>query len=190
MLDRVRLDLRFDAQALVEDLDRLVSCEWIDHFVQQNYEGSWQVLPLRGKAGETHPVMQIYSDPTCKHFEDTALLDSTPYFREVLETFQCPLRAVRLMKLTPGSRIKEHTDYDLAAENGEARLHIPITTNEKVTFLLNGTRVRMDAGECWYLRLSDPHSASNAGDTDRIHLVIDTEVDPWLRAHLQSAVGV
>lgn len=90
---------------------------------------------------------------------------------------QCPLMAVRIMKLTPGSRIREHTDHDLDIDRGLARLHVPIITIEYVYFRLNGTRIVMNEGECWYLRLSDRHSVENNGQSDRIHLVIDAEAN-------------
>ena len=184
MFDRVKLGLTFDPKSLQKALGELQSSEWIDHFVKQHYEGDWSVIPLRGPAGATHPVMMIYSDPACTEFANTPFLDNSPYFRAVLESFSCPLRSVRLMKLSPGSRIKEHTDNDLAAENGTARLHIPIATNDGVDFRLNGSRVILKEGECWYLRLCDLHSVENNGASDRVHLVIDAEVNPWLTAQL------
>ncbi len=187
MQDRVKLDLTFDASLLQEDLRSLQSSGWVDHFVKQNYDGDWSVIPLRGPATATHPVMMIYSDPTCTEFGDTPFLDSTPYYRSVLNRFHCSLQAVRLMKLGPGSRIKEHTDHDLSAESGTARLHIPIVTNAGVDFKLNGTRVVLGEGECWYLRLSDPHSVENNGESDRVHLVIDVQVNAWLEEMLQTA---
>src|SRR5947209_11782677 len=119
--DRLQLPFAFDPGLLVRDLQNLASVGWISHFVKQNYNGDWSVIPLRGKVGATHPVMMIYSDPTAKEFADTPMLQGCPYFREVLDAFQCPLRAVRLMRLTPGSLIKEHTDLDLSAEKGTAR---------------------------------------------------------------------
>lgn len=186
MFDRVKLNLTFDPQSLQKDLSEWQSSEWIDHFVKQNYDGDWSVIPLRGPAGATHPVMMIYSDPTCTEFADTPFLDCSPYFRTVLESFNCPIQAARLMKLSPGSRIKEHTDHDLAVENSTARLHIPIVTNDGVDFRLNGTRVVLKEGECWYLRLCDPHSVENKGKSDRVHLVIDLEVNAWLRAQLHT----
>ncbi|MEZ5448581.1 MAG: aspartyl/asparaginyl beta-hydroxylase domain-containing protein [Thiolinea sp.] len=174
--DRIKLDLCFDPALLQRDLERLQGDEWIAHFVTQNYAGDWSVIPLRGMAHATHPVMMIYSDPACTEFADTPFLDRTPYFREVLETFQCPLTSVRLMKLSPGSRIKAHRDHDLSVEAGTARLHIPIVTNEQVKFVLNGERVVLNEGECWYLRLSDLHSVENNGITERVHLVVDAVV--------------
>lgn len=185
--DRVRLPFVFDVGRLRADLERLADVEWVEHFVRQNYEGDWDVLPLRGPAGETHPIRMSYSDPTATAFEDTPFLAATDYLPEVLATFVCPLRSVRLMRLTPGSRIREHDDLDLDADHGTARIHVPITTNADVEFLLNGTPVVMAPGSCWYLRLSDPHAVRNDGTTDRVHLVLDADVDDWLRAALAAA---
>lgn len=183
--DRVRLPLAFDPDALRADLEA-VDRDWIDHLVRQNYEGNWSVLPLRHAAGATHPVMMIYSDPTATEFVDGPLLAQTPAFRDVLAQFRCPLHAVRLMRLTPGSVIKPHRDHDLAAEWGVARIHIPITTNPGVEFLLNGIPLAMVPGEAWYLRLADEHAVANRGTTDRVHLVIDCIVDDWLAAMLRE----
>jgi len=184
--DRIRLPFSFDPELLLRDLGNLATVGWISHFVKQNYDGDWSVIPLRGKAGATHPVMMIYPDPSATEFEDTPILQSCPYFREVLGTFECPLQAVRLMRLTPGSRIKEHRDHELSVEEGTARIHIPVTTNPDVEFYLNRSRVVMEAGSAWYLRLSDPHSVHNRGDSDRVHMVIDAAVNDWMRAMLAS----
>jgi hypothetical protein len=185
--DRARLPFSFDAAGLREDLDRIGGGDWVDHFVRQNYEGDWTVLPLRFTAGATHPIMQAYSSPTAVAFEDGPLLDRTPCFREVLARFECPLQAVRLMRLAPGSVIKEHRDHDLAAEWGTARIHIPVVTNADVEFLVNRTPVAMEPGSVWYLRLSDPHSVANRGTTDRVHLVIDCVANDWLTDMLAAA---
>jgi hypothetical protein len=178
--DRARLALAFDPARLQADLTAVEAMPWTDHFVRQNYEGQWDVLPLRHQAGATHPIMRAYTPPDATKFVDADILDRTPYFRSVLAAIPCPLKAVRLMRLTPGSRIKEHNDHDLAADWGQARLHVPITTNPGVTFLLNRVPVAMAPGEAWYLRLSDPHAVTNDGDTDRVHLVIDCTTNDWL----------
>jgi hypothetical protein len=185
--DRLQLPFTFDPGLLARDLKSLASVDWIAHFVQQNYDGDWSVIPLRGKAGARHPVMMIYSDPTATAFEDTPFLASCPYFRHVLNTFACPLRAARLMRLTPGSRIKEHTDLELSLEEGTVRIHIPVITNPDVEFYLNGSRVVLEAGSAWYLRLSDPHRVANNGAGDRVHMVIDASVNDWVRSMLERA---
>jgi hypothetical protein len=187
--DRIRLPFNFDPHLLVRDLQGLAAFDWIKHFVRQNYDGDWSVIPLRGKAGATHPVMMIYSDPTATEFEDTPMLKTCPYFRSVLDTFKCPLQAVRLMRLTPGSVIKEHTDHELSVDEGTARIHIPVVTSPDVEFYLNRMRVVLEAGSAWYLRLSDPHRVHNKGVTDRVHMVIDATVNTWLKDLLTIAAS-
>jgi hypothetical protein len=185
--DRLRLPFSFDRDLLAADLLRLSASQWISHFITQNYDGDWSVIPLRASAGARHPVQMIYSNPTATAFEDTPMLAACPYYRTVLDSFACPLQAVRLMRLTPGSVIKEHSDHDLCFEQGSVRLHIPITTNDGVAFELNRRRVTLEAGSCWYLRLSDPHRVINQGDADRVHMVIDATVNDWVEAAFAAA---
>jgi hypothetical protein len=185
--DRLRLPLRFDVAALQTDLHRIDEVAWVRHFVTQNYEGDWTVLPLRAPATASHPVQMIYSDPACDRYADTPLMGGCPAIAAALGAFECPLESVRLMRLGAGSVIKTHCDHDLDVEHGRVRLHVPIVTNPEVDFRLNGERVALSEGECWYLRLSDPHSVRNGGDRDRIHLVIDAVVSPWLQGLLERA---
>lgn len=187
MRDRLQLPFRFDAAAMQADLRRIEDAAWVRHFVTQNYEGDWTVLPLRAPATATHPVQMIYSDPACSEYADTALLAACPSIAAALTAFDCPLESVRLMRLGAGSIIKTHRDHDLDVEHGRVRLHIPIETNPDVDFRLNGERVALGEGECWYLRLSDPHSVANRGLRDRIHLVVDAIVSPWLHEQLERA---
>lgn len=182
--DRVRLPFAFDARAMRQDVAALQQDEWIAHFVKQNYSGDWSVIPLRAPAGETHPIRMIYSDPSATSWVDTPWLERAPSLRRVIESFRCPVTAVRLMRLAPGSRIHQHSDHDLTAESGVARIHVPITTNPGVTFTLNDTPVTMAPGEAWYLRLADPHRVRNDGRSDRVHLVLDAVVDAWLEKAL------
>lgn len=187
--DRIRLPFTFDPVKLKADLSCITADAWIDHLVKSNYDGDWLVLPLRIPAGATHPVMMIYADPTATRFEDAPALAYAPYFCSIINQFPCELQAVRLMRLTPGSRIREHRDHDLAAEHGAARIHVPITTSPEVEFLLNARRVEMEPGSVWYLRLSDPHSVVNRGTEDRVHLVIDCIADEWLIGLLRAAAA-
>lgn len=178
--DRVRLPLAFDPAPLAAELAVFAEAEWVRHFVRSNYEGEWSVLPLRAAAGETHPIRMIGTHPLAASFVDTSYLERAPALGALLAALDCPLKAARLMRLAPGSRILEHEDHDPDAENGTARLHLPIITNAKVEFLLNRRPVAMRPGELWYLRLSEPHAVANRGATDRVHLVIEARLNPWL----------
>lgn len=187
--DRLRLPIAVDAAALAADLAGLQDRDWTMHFVPQNFSGTWSVLPLRAPTGAVHPILRITSTPGCDAWEDTEFLGLCPAIAALLDSLHCPLGAVRLMRLTPGSEIKEHSDPDLSAEGGTARLHVPIVTNPEVDFQVNRRRVDMGAGELWYVRLSDPHRVVNRGSTDRVHLVIDARVNDWLSGMLAKAAA-
>jgi hypothetical protein len=62
-------------------------------------------------------------------------------------------------------------------------------TNTGVEFYLNRSRVVLDAGSAWYLRLSDPHSVVNRGSSDRVHMVIDAEVNRWVADILKASTS-
>jgi hypothetical protein len=183
--DRVRLPFVFDPAPLGADLAAIPADDWTRQPFSQNYEGVWDVVPLLAPAGEAHRLRLIYANPSAGAFVATKWLESMPAFREVLARFDCPLRSVRLMRLAAGSKILEHSD-DLDAECGTVRLHVPVTTNDRVEFRLRGRPVAMAPGSVWYLRLSDPHSVDNNGGTARIHLVLDARMNGWLERMLRE----
>lgn len=188
--DRLRLSIVFDPARLRRDLEALTATEWTAHFVPDNYQGDWSAIPLRSPDGARHPIQMIYSDPAAKTFVDTPYLQACPYLRQLIAAFRCDTRCVRLMRLTPGSVIKEHRDHDLDAEHGMVRIHIPITTNPQVVFEVNRIPVEMAPGEAWYLRLADPHRVANGGESDRVHLVMDAVVNDWMSELLDRACAL
>ncbi|OEK03953.1 aspartyl beta-hydroxylase [Roseivirga sp. 4D4] len=183
--DAIRLPFKFDPVRLKKDMIDLQKVSWIDHFVTQNYEGNWSVIPLTAQRGRDHPVLMASAVPDNDDFVPTPYLKECPYYQELLGIFETKLLSVRLMKLTAGSEIKEHRDYDLDEE--DVRLHIPIQTNEDVHFYVNQKEVLMAEGECWYLRLSDPHRVMNNSEQDRIHLVMDMKLNDWLTKTLSDS---
>lgn len=188
--DRVKLPVAFAAALLARDLGRLSASDWIDHFLIERYEGDWDVIPLRGPKSAIHPVMMIATTPGTKEFADAPALAACPYFREVIDSFGAEVRAVRLLRLTPGSVLLEHTDHEYTDDDGTLRIHIPVVTNPDVVFLLNGTRVVMEAGSAWVLRLADPHSVANNGATDRVHMLVDLTMNERLERYLLASTAV
>jgi Aspartyl/Asparaginyl beta-hydroxylase len=185
MPEFAQLALRFDPQRLQADLSRLSSGVWTPHFNASFFEGDWSGIALRASASDRG----LYSGgaDNTEEFTNTQALDACPYFREVLTAFQCPLKSVRLLRLAPGSIIREHSDFDLGEQLGEVRLHIPVATNSQVEFYLAGKRLAMDAGECWYLDLSLPHRVQNRGASERVHMVVDCVLNEWLRDLIREA---
>jgi hypothetical protein len=187
MIKKLKLPLLFEPDKLKHDLSLLKEDEWISHFNKSVFEGAWKGVPLRGPKGAVHPIQQLTSNPNVQDYADTAILLRCKYLPGVLANFECPLNSVRLLKLEPGSVIKEHVDYFLAFEEGSARLHIPMLTNPDVYFFHEGNRVIMNEGETWYLNFNLKHSIENRGITDRVHLVMDCTVNDWLKNLFNSA---
>lgn len=181
-----KLPLAFDARPLQAELRGISNQSWADHFNTNYFDGDWSGVALRSLGGDP---TQIYPDPhSSAEVADTRVLDDCPNIRKVLEAFACDIKSARLLRLGPGSSIREHRDYELERANGEIRLHIPLVTNDRVEFYLAGRLVTMKEGECWYLDFSLPHRVENRGTTDRIHLVIDCVVNEWLGSLLPVQV--
>jgi hypothetical protein len=184
MKTAVKLPLSFNAAELQADLDQIEPAEWLTHFNTDYFEGTWTGVALRAVEGKTQT---LHSDPAAQKYADTAVMPRCPHMAAAVGMLQCPLKSVRLLKLTAGSSIREHRDHDLGWEAAEIRLHVPIITNPAVEFFLNGQRVVMQEGECWYLDLSRPHRVENRSPIDRVHLVIDCLLNDWLREMIEAA---
>jgi Aspartyl/Asparaginyl beta-hydroxylase len=181
----LQLPFRFDPARLTGDLRRVEPSEWIPHFNVSVYQGQWSGAALRSIAGEAGNLLPEAIDAS--RFQDTALLGRCHYFREVLSVFECPLQAARLLRLSANAHIAEHVDNQLEFEEGLVRLHVPIVTDEEVWFYLDGARLVMSPGECWYTNVNLPHAVDNRSAVDRVHLVIDCQVNAWLRGVFEAA---
>ena len=179
-----RLPLSFNAVELLSEVERLSPRIWTPHFNAEYHNGGWMGVALRNGDGNS---ARLYVNPADdRATRDTAVLADCPRLNNALNAFACPLRGARLLRLAPGGVIELHRDPDLIFEAGQARLHVPLTTNPGVEFYVDGERIIMSPGECWYLDLSRLHRVVNRGASDRIHLVIDAVVNDWLRAQINA----
>lgn len=46
----------------------------------------------------------------------------------------------------------------------------------------------MNPGECWYLRLTDPHKVVNDGNTERLNLTIDVIPNDWILSKINEGI--
>jgi Aspartyl/Asparaginyl beta-hydroxylase len=176
MYPNLRLPLRFDRESLQRDLSLVAESEWFPHYNERDYGGDWRGVALRSPLGQSRHLL-VHGNS----FSDTELIERCPYFRGLLESFACPLKSVRLLSLAPGSFIREHSDPNLGYEDGEVRIHIPVQTNSGVEFYSSGERLHLEEGNCYYINVDLPHRVNNRGSAARVHLVIDAEVNDWVR---------
>ena len=180
-----RLPMRFDVEAARAECLGLPEDCWTDHFNTGRHTGGWQAVALRA-AGDA--VMDIApGEFLLDAYENTGLLAAMPALRALIGSVRAPKKSVRLMRLKAGTEILEHKDSGLCLNRGEARLHIPLQTDDQVFFYLDGQRIPLRVGECWYLDVSRNHRVMNRSNRDRIHLVIDCVADAALMNEVANA---
>lgn len=168
---------QFDPVSLQNDLKKCKGYDFLANYVPENYIGKDYILPLRSIEGRLDFPVAVPN--SAEQFKDTIALEQCAYFKEVINTFLCKKEAIRLMNLPAGRSINTHTDHDCGYEDGIFRVHVPIITNKEVRFTLNNQDLMMRSGEAWYTNVNLPHSVTNKGQTNRIHLVIDCIRNEW-----------
>lgn len=184
LLDRLEI-----SSQLQDELLQLQQLAWLAHVNQRDYHGSWDVLVLRcAREYQTaHPILQAFSIAQADAWQDLAHFSACPAMLALVHSLKCPIKSVRLMRLHAGAHILPHRDLGLCVEHGEARLHLPLQTHDKLAFYVNNQQVPMQVGELWYINADQTHWVENKGNEARINLVIDCEVNNWLRDLVNAA---
>ncbi len=101
--------------------------------------------------------------------------DAMPLINHIIETYYNPggivLRAMAA-KLKAGGRINPHVDSLQSFHMGH-RIHVPITTNEAVRFMIEGKPYRFDVGNAYEINNQKSHSVMNMSKEDRISFIFD-----------------
>ncbi len=98
---------------------------------------------------------------------------------------------VMLALMAPGGEIKPHRDANAAAK-WPHKIHVPLLTNDKVTFFVDGVGYHLPEGEAAEVNNMGVHAVKNDGDTDRIHLIfeyfdVDQPAPEWLAGVIAGA---
>jgi len=178
-----RFPLQFNVERMREEVRWLEnSHNWVSHYDASLADG-WTAVPLVSHDG----TMDQANSQRLGRWGDyrrTAIVDSLPYFREILDAFQCPHGRIRIMRMNPGTIIRPHRDVFKEVANlafGQVRLHVPIFTNDKVVFVVGDEPLKLAAGRLYYVNFSKVHYVRNDGSEPRTHLVLDLRVNDWLR---------
>jgi hypothetical protein len=75
-------------------------------------------------------------------------------------------------KLLAGGKITPHVDSHPSFHRGH-RIHIPITTNPRVRFMIDGRPHKLQVGQAYEINNQKTHSVMNKGKQDRITFIFD-----------------
>ena len=75
-------------------------------------------------------------------------------------------------KLLSGGKITPHRDSHKSFHAGH-RIHVPITTNPRVRFMIDGRPYQFEVGQAYEINNQKKHSVMNKGKEDRITFIFD-----------------
>jgi len=120
---------------------------------------------------DSWPDVVVSQEPGWPRISDVAL----PMMNELVTQFYPPggivLRAMAA-KLLAGGIINPHVDKHPSFHIGH-RIHVPITTNPRVRFMIDGRPYQFRVGEAYEINNQKNHSVMNKGDEDRITFIFD-----------------
>ena len=172
MLNRqaFQIPFEFDAQALREELSSIPREQVKETYNPYVDAGDLEYLDL------IEPILQ--QDGSIK-FIPNQNLKGRPHLLEVLKHFPSEKKTYRMHTLNPGGEIREHRDNQRRYEDGDIRVHIALQSAAGMETYLNGEKIEIKEGSCWYLDLTLPHRMVNHSAVPRIHLIIDCYRNAW-----------
>ncbi len=171
-------------EGTLKELGTVNSKALIDAVMAQD-ESNWAAQQYRQNAYSVHehtqslvmvfcsgwPELNVSKEPSWETLKDTAV----PLMHDIIEKFYPPggtiIRAMAA-KLTAGSIISPHRDTHQSFVNSH-RIHIPITTNKGVRFMIGGKPHRLEVGQAYEINNQKNHSVMNNGKQDRITFIFD-----------------
>jgi len=120
---------------------------------------------------EVWPTIEICKEPGWDRLAEVAV----PVMHGIIAAHYPPGGAIiRAMaaKLLAGCKITPHTDTHPSFHRGH-RIHVPITTNPRVRFMIDGRPHQLQVGRAYEINNQMNHSVMNKGDEDRITFIFD-----------------
>ena len=120
---------------------------------------------------ERWPNIVVSQEPGWDRLADVAL----PVMNDIISRLYPPggtvIRAMAA-KLLAGNKIIPHVDKHQSFHKGH-RIHVPITTNPRVRFMIDGQPYQFKVGEAYEINNQKKHSVMNKGNEDRITFIFD-----------------
>jgi len=117
------------------------------------------------------PALEVSKQPGWDRLAKVAV----PVMHEIIGKWYPPggtiIRAMAA-KLLAGGRIVPHRDSHPSFGAGH-RIHVPIVTNPRVRFMIDGQPYQLQVGEAYEINNQKIHSVMNKGAEDRINFIFD-----------------
>lgn len=121
--------------------------------------------------GSGWPSLEVSKQPGWGRLADAAV----PVMHDIIGRFYEPggtiIRAMAA-KLVAGGKIRPHRDSHPSFHHSH-RIHVPITTNRRVRFMIEGRPYQLEIGQAYELNNQKMHSVMNKGQEDRITFIFD-----------------
>jgi hypothetical protein len=163
-----------DATALSEAILTQEEAAWHeDRYRQETYEVHRQTesIVLVFTDLENWPEVDILKEPGWDRLADVAV----PVMHDIIKRCYPPggtiIRAMAA-KLLVGGKISPHVDSHPSFHRGH-RIHVPITTNPRVRFMIDGRPHQLQVGRAYEINNQKNHSVMNKGKEDRITFIFD-----------------
>jgi hypothetical protein len=163
-----------DSAALVAAILAQDEAAWREHEQrQQVYDVHRQTesIVLVFANLEVWPEIEVHKEAGWDRLAHLAV----PLMHGIIEKHYPPGGAIiRAMaaKLLAGGRISPHVDTHPSFHRGH-RIHVPVTTNPRVRFMIDGRPYRFEVGQAYEINNQKNHSVMNKGDEDRITFIFD-----------------
>jgi len=163
-----------DTTALRESILSQEEVAWHeDTYRQKSYDvhDQTQSIVLVFTDGSNWPECDVKKEPGWDRLADVAV----PVMHEIIEKhYPAGGTIIRAMaaKLVVGGKIKPHHDRHPSFHCGH-RIHVPITTNPRVRFMIDGRPYQLQVGQAYELNNQKQHSVMNKGTEDRITFIFD-----------------
>ncbi len=162
-----------DVKALSQCILSQDESAWTEQLIrQQSYEvhqDTESIVMLF--CDETWPAGEIHREAGWDRLAEVAM----PLIDHIINTYYTSggmlLRAMAA-KLKAGGRISPHVDSLESFHMGH-RIHVPITTNPAVRFMIEGKPYRFEVGKVYELNNQKTHSVMNMSKEDRISFIFD-----------------
>lgn len=120
---------------------------------------------------ERWPDIVVRREPGWPRLSEVAL----PLMNDIIARHYEPggvvIRAMAA-KLLAGKNITPHVDQHPSFHVGH-RIHVPVTTNPRVRFMIDGQPYQFTVGEAYEINNQKMHSVMNKGGDDRITFIFD-----------------